>query len=90
MKPVTYLLITFGLLFLLAGCAKVPRVEANAKAQGAYLTYGKGRVMVFGEAAMFSAQLSGNNRVGFNHKRAKNNAAFLFEVMHWLTPATNR
>ncbi len=63
-----------------------PRVEAKGKAQGATLSYGKGRVVVFGEAAMFSAQLSGNSRVGFNHRKATNNAPFLLELMHWLAP----
>jgi hypothetical protein len=55
--------------------------------QGAVLPFGKGRVAVFGEAAMFSAQLSGptNNPMGMNAAIAKQNPQFLLNVMHWLT-----
>ncbi|MBI3470619.1 MAG: hypothetical protein HY013_04620 [Candidatus Solibacter usitatus] len=35
---------------------------AKGYLQGAVLPFGKGRVAVFGEAAMFSAQLSGRTR----------------------------
>jgi hypothetical protein len=55
--------------------------------QGAVLPFGKGRVAVFGEAAMFSAQLSGptKNPMGMNAAIAKQNPQFLLNVMHWLT-----
>ena len=55
--------------------------------QGAVLPFGAGRVAVFGEAAMFSAQVSGPNRspMGMNAPSAKQNAAFLLNVMHWLS-----
>jgi len=55
--------------------------------QGAVLPFGKGRVAVFGEAAMFSAQLSGptKNPMGMNATIAKQNPQFLLNVMHWLT-----
>ncbi len=55
--------------------------------QGAILEVGKGRVAVFGEAAMFSAQVAGPNRTpaGMNDPRAGQNAQFLLNVMHWLT-----
>ncbi|MFN0177077.1 MAG: DUF4350 domain-containing protein [Saprospiraceae bacterium] len=54
--------------------------------QGASLLYGKGRVVVMGEAAMFSAQLAGPNRnpVGMNTPEARQNAQFLLNIMHWL------
>ena len=54
--------------------------------QGACLTYGKGRVVVMGEAAMFSAQLAGPNRspVGMNTPEAGQNAPFLLNILHWL------
>jgi hypothetical protein len=61
-----------------------PKIEAAGKAQGAYMSYGKGRLVIFGEAAMFSAQRFGKNRMGFNHPKAKNNAAFLLRLVHWL------
>ena len=55
--------------------------------QGAVLEFGKGRVAVFGEAAMFSAQLSGPEKrpMGMNAPIAKQNSQFLLNVMHWLT-----
>ena len=54
--------------------------------QGAYLKYSKGRVAVFGEAAMFSAQLAGKNKVkmGMNHVKATRNFQLLLNIIHWL------
>jgi len=44
-------------------------------------------VAVFGEAAMFTAQLAGPARMpmGMNHPLAKQNAQFALNVMHWLS-----
>lgn len=55
--------------------------------QGAVLPFSKGKVAVFGEAAMFSAQITGADRhpMGMNAPIAKQNAQFLLNVMHWLT-----
>jgi hypothetical protein len=55
--------------------------------QGAVLPVGRGRVAVFGEAAMFSAQVSGPDRtpMGMNAPIARQNAQFLLNLMHWLT-----
>jgi hypothetical protein len=55
--------------------------------QGAVMPFGQGRVAVFGEAAMFSAQLADLRRepMGMNAPIAKQNAQFLLNVMHWLT-----
>jgi hypothetical protein len=55
--------------------------------QGAVLPFGKGRVAVFGEAAMFSAQVTGAQRspMGMNDPAAPQNSQFLLNVMHWLT-----
>ena len=55
--------------------------------QGAVLPFGEGRVAVFGEAAMFSAQLAGPGKepMGMNTPIAKQNPQFLLNVMHWLT-----
>jgi hypothetical protein len=63
------------------------RESASGMLQGATIAFGKGRVAVFGEAAMFSAQLAGPNRipVGLNAPRARQNAQFALNVMHWLT-----
>jgi hypothetical protein len=52
--------------------------------QGAYMNYGKGRIVVFGEAAMFTAQLQGKNKIGMNEKSASQNAQFLLNTLHWL------
>jgi hypothetical protein len=54
------------------------RLPAKGKSQGAYLTVGKGRVVVFGEAAMFTAQLAGG---GGNRM---DNTEFLLRLVHWL------
>lgn len=63
-----------------------PRLPAEGLVQGTVLEYGKGRVAVFGEAAMFSAQVSGADRhaMGMNNPGARQNAQFLLNVMHWL------
>ena len=63
-----------------------PRLPAGGLLQGAVLTYGKGRVAVFGEAAMFSAQVAGAERhaMGLNSPAAGQNVQFLLNVMHWL------
>lgn len=65
------------------------KVEARGKVQGAYMNYGKGRLVVFGEAAMFSAQSAGRGtKVGFNSPVAKNNPEFLLRLIHWLDSGT--
>ena len=67
--------------------AQTPRVAVEGWCQGAALRFGKGRVALFGEAAMFTAQLAGPNRapVGMNAPQAPENARFLLNVIHWLT-----
>lgn len=52
--------------------------------QGAYMKYGKGRIVIFGEAAMFTAQLQGKNKMGMSTKSASQNAQFLLNTIHWL------
>jgi uncharacterized protein (DUF2249 family) len=66
---------------------ETPRVPVNGWYQGAVMKFGKGRVCVFGEAAMFSAQLAGPNRnpMGMNAPVAAQNPQFLLNVMHWLS-----
>ena len=62
------------------------RVNVEAWRQGAALTFGKGRIVVFGEAAMFSAQVSGERRmpVGMNAPEGKKNAPLLVNIIRWL------
>jgi hypothetical protein len=64
-----------------------PRLSVGGWYQGATLQAGKGRVAVFGEAAMFSAQLAGPNQspMGMNAPVAKENPQFLLNLMHWLS-----
>jgi len=64
-----------------------PSMSASRMLQGAVLKVGKGRVAVFGEAAMFSAQVSGPDRMpaGMNDPRAPQNGQFLLNVAHWLS-----
>jgi hypothetical protein len=54
--------------------------------QGAYMNSGKGRVVMFGEAAMFTAQLAGpaKSKVGMNSDYAKENFQLLLNIIHWL------
>jgi hypothetical protein len=54
--------------------------------QGAFKPYGKGRVVVFGEAAMFTAQLAGPNKIkaGMNSEIAGENYKLLLNIIHWL------
>ena len=64
-----------------------PRTPVKGWYQGAVIRFGKGRVAVFGEAAMFSAQLAGPNRnpMGMNAPIAEKNPQFLLNLMHWLS-----
>ena len=66
-----------------------PTISARGLIQGGVLRYGAGRVAVFGEAAMFTAQTSVSDEVvsqmGLNHPSASANSQFLLNVMHWLT-----
>ncbi len=67
---------------------KTPTVPGAGLLQGAVLAFGRGRVAVFGEAAMFSAQFGGGARrvpMGMNDPAAPQNARFLLNVMHWLS-----
>jgi hypothetical protein len=66
-----------------------PRTSGEGKLQGALLEVGQGRVAVFGEAAMFTAQLAGPQAVpmGLNAPGAEQNKQFALNVMHWLIRA---
>jgi len=66
---------------------QTPRMSADGMLQGAALLHGRGRVAAFGEAAMFSAQVSGQERrpMGMNMPSAAQNPQFLLNVVHWLS-----
>ena len=69
--------------------AATPKESLEGWCQGAVMKVGNGRVAVFGEAAMFSAQLAGpgKQKVGMNAPEAKQNHPLLANVLHWLTRA---
>ncbi|MSU47511.1 MAG: DUF4350 domain-containing protein [Opitutus sp.] len=64
-----------------------PQIAIKGWLQGATIRVNKGRVAVFGEAAMFSAQLAGPDKkpMGMNAPIAAQNPQFLLNVMHWLS-----
>jgi hypothetical protein len=64
---------------------KTPRLSAAGMLQGAAFRYGRGRLAVFGEAAMFTAQTAGPMRFGFTDPAAPQNAQFALNVVHWLS-----
>jgi hypothetical protein len=66
-----------------------PRVAIDGWSQGAAWKVGGGRIAVFGEAAMFSAQRAGPDRrpMGMNAPEARQNHQLLLNVMHWLSRA---
>ena len=65
-----------------------PTVSARGLLQGAVFTHGQGRVAVFGEAAMFTAQTSVSDgvvrQVGMSHPSATQNSQFVLNLIHWL------
>ncbi|HRK54756.1 MAG TPA: hypothetical protein PK185_12630 [Cyclobacteriaceae bacterium] len=62
------------------------RQSVNRWFQLAYMKVGKGRVVMSGEAAMFSAQLAGPNKrtMGMNSPLASQNHQLLLNIIHWL------
>jgi hypothetical protein len=67
-----------------------PRRDAAGLGQGAVMDVGKGRLALFGEAAMFSAQRILNSPsgapgvMGFNHPDANENKQFILNLVRWL------
>lgn len=64
-----------------------PKVDIKGWYQAAVREFGKGRVAVVGEAAMFTAQLAGPERrqVGMSQPEAAQNPQFLLNMIHWLS-----
>ena len=62
------------------------RVQIEGWRQGAAIEHGKGRVVVFGEAAMFTAQKGGDSSmpVGMQTPAAARNAQLLVNIIRWL------
>jgi hypothetical protein len=65
-----------------------PTLDGDGMHQGAALVHGAGRVVIFGEAAAFTAQQvkskGGNFKVGMNQPDASGNAQLLLNTLHWL------
>ncbi len=61
-------------------------VHAGGRAQAVALKFGKGRVLVQGEAAMLSAQVSGPDKraMGMNVP-GNDDRQYVLNVMHWLS-----
>jgi|CXWL01.1.fsa_nt_gi hypothetical protein len=64
-----------------------PQLSGEGKLQGALIEFGAGRVAVFSEAAMFTAQVTGTERMGLDAPGAEDNRRFLLNVVHWLALA---
>ena len=62
------------------------RTPIEGWSQGAYMNFGKGRIVFFGEAAMFTAQLAGPQQIptGMNSEIASENYKLLLNIIHWL------
>ncbi|HEV8538134.1 MAG TPA: hypothetical protein VGR15_04330 [Bacteroidota bacterium] len=58
-------------------------ISAAGRAQGIALSFGKGRVVVLGEAAMLTAQI-GRTPFGMN-VTGIDNRKFALNIMHWLS-----
>jgi hypothetical protein len=59
-------------------------VPAAGRTQGVAFRYGKGRVVVLGEAGVLSAQVTGDGAMGMNDQRGDNRQLTL-NIMHWLS-----
>jgi hypothetical protein len=66
---------------------KTPASPGEGKLQGALVEVGRGRVAVFAEAGMFTAQVAGPDRVrtGLGAAGAEQNKQFLLDIVRWLT-----
>jgi hypothetical protein len=66
--------------------ADTRREAAGGRWQGAVREVGRGRVAVFGEAAMFSAQRAGPGNIpfGMNAPEAEQNVILLRRIVEWL------
>ena len=65
---------------------KTTKINVKGWCQGAYKKYGKGKIVAFGEAAMFTAQIAGlqKRKAGMNSEVAPKNYQLLLNIIHWL------
>jgi len=66
--------------------SSTPQYHVTGWSQGAFQKYGKGRIVAFGEAAMFTAQLAGPEKIrfGMSSEIAPENYQLLLNIIHWL------
>lgn len=67
--------------------SETKRIPVDGWLQGAVMPFGSGRAAFFGEAAMFTAQVSGPEQkpMGMNAPMAEQNPQFVLNLMHWLS-----
>lgn len=67
-----------------------PALRADAMLVGAALRHGRGRVVVYGEAAMLTAQLAGPGRqpFGMNSPEAAHHPRLVLNTLRWLAGVT--
>jgi hypothetical protein len=64
-------------------------VSAAGRAQGLTIEFGKGRLIILGEAAMLTAQIDDKGRAfGMNYPN-NDNKQFALNIMHWLSRLLN-
>jgi len=63
---------------------KMKMIPGAGLSQLACRQYGKGKVVVSGEAAMFTAQKAGKAKIGINSPEAPNNLRLLRNILEWL------
>lgn len=59
-------------------------LPAGGMSQLAYARFGTGKIVVSGEAAMFTAQKAGDVRIGLNAPFARQNLELLLNILEWL------
>jgi hypothetical protein len=60
-------------------------IPAEGLSQLAYCRYGSGKIVVAGEAAMFTAQRVGDMKFGLNASFAPDNLQLLLNILEWLS-----
>jgi len=63
--------------------SRMAYLDVKGWCQGMALEHGKGRVVIFSEAAMFTSQRI--DRIGLRHRDARDNQQLLLNIVHWLS-----
>ena len=71
--------------------ATAPQISASGRSQGIAFNFGKGRVVVLGEASQLSAQRAGPQQraMGMNYPNC-DNRQWAINIVHWLTGLIDR